>query len=201
MAGIETAAGVYGLITGTITIIDTSIQIYEAVRDKSGITKELRKVSAQLPSIKELLRDATAQYDAKKLDDQQWVNAASDVKQCNAACQELQDLLNSAYPEVDTGPVGRVFKNLGNIVSRKGKTAEELLKEIHSYLDRLKHQQIITNTTLLQEIKNAVDELFPQSGITQNNVNGPNIGRDQIFTGGTGPMFNGPGAAYYAGGK
>lgn len=201
MAGVETAAGVYGLITGTIAIIDTSLQVYEAVRDKSGITKELKKVSVQLPAIKELLKDAAAQYDAKKLDDQQWVNAASDVKNCKAACQELQDLLTGAYPEASTGSVGRVFKNVGNVVSRKGKTAGELLKDIHGYMDRLRHRQIITNTGLLQDIKDVVDELFSQSGITQNNVNGPNIGRDQIFTGGQGPMFNGPGASYYAGGK
>ena len=58
--GIETAAGVYGLMTGTIAIIQTSIAIYDAVQDKSGVTKELRKVSSQMPSIKELLEEAAA---------------------------------------------------------------------------------------------------------------------------------------------
>ena len=59
-AGIETAAGVYGLITGTIAVVQTSIAIYDAVQDKSGVTKELRKVSSQMPSIKELLEEAAA---------------------------------------------------------------------------------------------------------------------------------------------
>jgi len=195
ISGIETAAGVYGLITGTIAIIDASIKIYDAVHDKSGVTKELRKVSAQMPSIKELLEDAAAQYDAKKLDEQTWLNAGADVKRCHEACQELQDVLESAYPKADLGPVGRVFKNLGNIVSRKGKTAEQLLKEIHGYLELLKHRRIITNTTLLEQIKEAVEELFPKSGVTQHNLYGTNVGGDQNFNNsGPGHQINGQGS-------
>jgi hypothetical protein len=203
MSGIESAAGVWGLIADTISVIETSIKIYDAVRDKSGITKELRKVSEQLPSIKELLEDAKAQYDPKKLDAQKWVEAGADVKNCIEACKELQDVLDRAYPKAGAGLVGRVFKNLGNLVSQKGRTAEQLLKDIHGYLDLLHQRQIITNTKLLQEVKRAVDELFQQSGMTQiqNNVNGHNVGRDLTYSGGPGPMFNGPGVTYYAGGK
>lgn len=201
MAGIDTALGVYTLITGTITVVDALIQIYDAVQEKSGITKELRKVSAQIPSIKGLLEDAAAQYRENKLDAQVWISAGQDVQHCDEACRELCDLLESAYPEADATKRSRAFKNVRNMASSKGKTAEQLLKDIHGYLELLKHRRIVTNTKLLEAIKETVDELFQNPGITQNNVNGPNIGRDQIFHGSSGPMFNGPGVTYNAGGK
>jgi hypothetical protein len=198
MSGIETALGVYTLITGTITIVDVSIQIYNAVKDTSGITKELSTVSRKLPSIKELLEDAAAQYNAQKLGEQEWLNAGADIKSCNEACQELQEVLESAYPQPDASKLDRVFKNLGNIVSRKGKTAEQLLKDIYSYLELLKQRRIITNARLLEDIKEAVDELFPKSGVTQNNVHGDNIGRDKktYTSSGSGHMFTGDNGTY-----
>jgi hypothetical protein len=201
--GIETAAGVYGLVTGTIAIIQTSIAIYDAVQDKSGVTKELRKVSSQIPSIKELLEEAAAQYTSHTLDEQAWIEAGADVKHCNEACQELQDLLQRAYPKADASSLRRVCKNLGNMVSNKGKAAEELLRDIGRHLERLNQRNIITNTKTLEGIKNAVDELFPQSGITQHNIHGQNIGRDlnQSFHGGVGPQFNASGATYHAASK
>jgi hypothetical protein len=46
MSGLETAAAVYGLVTGTIDIVKVSIEIYRAVKDQSGIPEKLRKVRA-----------------------------------------------------------------------------------------------------------------------------------------------------------
>lgn len=46
MSRFDAATGVYGLITGTIAVIDASIKIWDAVQDKFGVTKELRKVAA-----------------------------------------------------------------------------------------------------------------------------------------------------------
>lgn len=198
MVELGTAAAVYGLITGTIGIINTSIQIYKAVQDKSGITEGLRKVSEKLPSIKDLLEDAAEQYKSKNIDEQVWLSVGADIQHCNAACKELQEILERAYPRDSASPAGRVFKNLGNIVSGRGKKAEDLLKEICQYLDLLGQRQIITNTRLLEELKQTVNELFPTSGVIQHNVNGPNIARDQNFTGGNGPMFNGPIGTYNA---
>jgi hypothetical protein len=86
---------------------------------------------------------------------------------------------------------------VGTLLSRKSKTAEQLLKEIHGYLEILKQRQIITNTTLLDDIKKTVDELFLQSGFTQNNVSGTNIGGDQVNNNtGSGHQFNGPGGTF-----
>jgi hypothetical protein len=205
MSGLEAAAAVGGLIGLTITVIDASIQIYDAVKDKSGIPEKLRKVSDTLPSLLELLVGAETPTDHTQLSNQAWIEVEKGFKRCHEACRELHDILESAYPKTDTGTAGRVFKNIGNLVSRKSKTAEQLLKEIYGYLDILKQRQIITNAALLDDIKKTVDELFPPPGLTQNNVSGTNIGHnnDQVNnqTGGSGQQFNGPGGTYNFNGK
>ena len=88
----------FGLIVGTIEIIAKAIEIYEAVKDKSGIPRALREVSKKLPSVKDLLSSADVQYQSCKLDNNTWDSAKQDVEHCKELCQELQDLLISAYP-------------------------------------------------------------------------------------------------------
>jgi hypothetical protein len=196
MSALEAAAAVSGLIGFTIAVIQGSIQIYGAVKDKSGIPERLRKVSDALPSLLEVLEGAKAQFDKDHPPKQAWVEVEKDVKRCQESCQELHDILERTYPKADAGTLGRVFKNMGNLVSRKSKTAEELLKDIHGYLEILKQRQIITNTEKLDDIKNTIDELFPASGIIQNTNSGINVGHNngQISnqSGGSGNMFTGP---------
>lgn len=192
------AKDVFDLVLGAIEVIEISIKIYEAVQDKSGIPEKLRKVSEKLSSLLEILRGAEAQYKAGQPEQQAWVNAGSDVKHCKEACQELQDLLKSAYPKADAGKVGRFFKGTGTVLSGKGKAAEQLLRDIHGYLQLLMDRQIITNTALLEDIKKTVDDLFLQSGFTQNNIYGPNIGRDlRNVVSDSGQMFTGAGGTYH----
>lgn len=191
----------YSLITGTIEIINISIEIYNAVKDKDGIPLKLRKVSDKLPSLVEILKGAEAQYKAGTPDASTWAKSRGDVERCKDACQQLQDTLKKALPESNAGAFRCFMKTAGTVLSGKGKTAEQLLADISGYLELLMDRQILTHTELLEGIKKTVDELVPQAALTQNNVNGPNFGRDQNFMGGEGPMFNGPGVTYNAGGK
>jgi hypothetical protein len=196
MSGLEVAEGVAGFISLAITVIEKSIQIYGAVKDKSGIPKELRKVSNTLPTLLELLKGAEVQFVKRQPTEQTWVEVEKDIKRCHEACQELHEILESAYPKADAGKLGRVCKIVGTVVfSHKNKTAGQVLKEIHEYLDILEQRQIITNAKLLEDIKKTVDELFPTTGITQNNVSGTNIGHNtgQVNnqTGGSGQQWNG----------
>lgn len=189
------AKDVFDLVVSTIEVVKISIEIYQAVQDKSGIPRRLRKVSDTLPSLLEILKNAEAQYNARQPDLQAWVNAESDVKHCEEACQDLQGLLKSIYPKAGASKVGRFFKGTGTILSGKGKTAEQLLADIHEHLKLLMDRQIITNTTLLQEIKETVDDIFSKSGITQNNTHGTNVAGDQSFNNtGSGHMINGQGS-------
>jgi hypothetical protein len=202
MSGLETAAAVYGLVTGTIDIVKISIEIYRAVKDQSGIPEKLRKVSDRLPSLVEVLQSAETQYQAGKPDEQTWLKGGEDARRCKDACQELQELLQRAYPKVDAGRVERFFKSTESVLSGKGKTAEQLLAEIYGCLQLLMDRRILTNTALLKDIKKTVDESLPQSGLTQNNFSGPNIGHDQnnYTASGSGHMFTGAGGTYHIGG-
>ena len=97
MSGLEAAAAVSGLIGLTITVIQGSIQIYGAVKDKSGIPERLRKVSDTLPSLFELLESAKAQFDKDHPLKQTWVEVEKDVKRCQESCHELaKDILGLA---------------------------------------------------------------------------------------------------------
>jgi hypothetical protein len=199
MSGLEAAVAVGGLISLTIAVIDASIQIYNAVKDKSGIPEKLRKVSDTLPSLSELLKGAQAQFDKDQPTKQAWFEVEKDLKRCLEACQKLHDIIERAYPKTDTRTFSRVFKNVGTLLSRKSETAEQLLKEIRGYLEILQQRQIIMNAALLDDIKQAVDELFPRPGLTQSNVSGTNIGGDQVFHNsntGSGQQFNGPGGTF-----
>ena len=207
MSGLETGAAVYGLIVGTIAILKTSKEIWSAVKDKSGIPKALRATSDKLGTLIELLESAEAQWEKAKHKSAEdaWVEVAKDVKRCNEACKELQELLLTAYPKEDDGKFRRFIKGTGTVLSGKNKTAEQLLKEIHECLDVLVDRQILTNAALLNDIKATIDELFPQSGSNLNNVHGDNFIGDKVsgskYVGGSGFMFNGPGAVYNAGSK
>lgn len=189
------AKDVFDLVLSAIEVVKISIEIYQAVQDKSAVPKRLRTVSDTLPSLLEILESAEAQYNIQQPDQQAWITARSDVRHCEEACRDLQSLLETVYPKADASKVGRFFKATGTILSGKGKTAEQLLADIHGHLNVLMDRQIITNTTLLQEIKKTVDEFFPKSGITQNNTHGTNVAGDQNFTNtGCGHMINGQGS-------
>ena len=196
MSGLEIGAAVFGLVVGTIDIIHKSIEIYDAVKDKSGIPKKLRKVSDKLSSVEKLLKGAQAQYNEGKLnkiDRQTWDDARQEIGQCKELCQELHQLLLSAYPDAGSGRVGRVWKGTQTVFSNKGKSAEALLKEIWEHLDTLAKQQIINNTALLEDIKTLVQELCPDAttkgtqdvrgdvqGDVIHTINGDKVGGDKF---------------------
>lgn len=177
------AAAIYGLITGTIEVIRTAIDIYKAVQDKSGIPERLRKVSGELAPLEGLLRNAQDQYDSKQLGQNIWDDTEGELKRCNELCTELRDLLLTVYPKEEASKPGRFWKNTKTVLSGKGKTAEQLLKEIWMLLDIFAKKGIVTNTALLEEIKQVVDELFSGSSNTFNHYGqGDQVAGDK-FTG------------------
>lgn len=157
MAEVAAAASVYGLITGSIAAIRTAIDIYHAVQNKSGIPERLRKVSESLPNLETILDSAKAQYNDENLKQKAWIDARQDFEHCEEHCQELRDLLAKAYPEKEESTSDRLWRSTKTVLSRKSRTAEQLLNDIWTCLDILEKKGIITNTTLLLEIKDVVD--------------------------------------------
>jgi hypothetical protein len=170
MSGLEASAAVFGFIAGAIDITHKAIDIYRAVEDKSGIPTTLRKVSEKLPSVEGILRNAEAQCKGVKFDriDKCTLrDMQRDVEECKDLCQELHDLLLSAYPKAGSGKAGRLLKGTKTVLGKKGKTAEGLLQEIREYLALLAKRQIMSNAALLEDIKSLVEELPKEAGSTQ----------------------------------
>ena len=170
MSGLEASAAVFGFIAGAIDITHKAIEIYSAVEDKSGIPTALRKVSEKLPSIEGILRNAEAQCKGVKFDKFDKCTLRDmkrDVEECKDLCQELHDLLLSAYPKAGSGKAGRLLKGTKTVFSKKGKTAEGLLQEIREYLALLAKRQIISNAALLEDIKSLVEDLPKEGRSTQ----------------------------------
>lgn len=58
MSGFGEASLVLGMISSIIAIIDATNQVYEAVKDESGLPTNFKKSATKLPTISKLLDDA-----------------------------------------------------------------------------------------------------------------------------------------------
>jgi hypothetical protein len=77
------------LVIGTIDVIHKSIEIDDAVKDKSYIPKALKKVSEKLSSEEKLLKVTQDQYKEgkiNKIDEQTWDNAKQEIEQSKELC-------------------------------------------------------------------------------------------------------------------
>jgi hypothetical protein len=198
MAGIEIAVGVISLIATTIEIISKASQIYEAVEDKEGIPKDLRKIFEKIPKIEEVLKSAKAEYDQGQLnniDKKTWVDAKAEIEACKKLCQDLHDLISAACPERDSGKARRLWKGTQTVLGGKRKEAESLLRGIWEHLDVLATKHIINNTGLLRDIKSVLDELAKEEGFTASHSGSGDIVRGDKTTNtnsGSGHFFDRP---------
>ncbi|KAK5685481.1 hypothetical protein LTS10_003560 [Elasticomyces elasticus] len=196
--GFEEAAVVYGVVVGTIELIKTAREIYDAVQDKSGIPDKLKKVAEQLPSVESLLQGAQEQYDKSQANKDVWTQAKPDVEQCQKHCKALKDLLDKALPKEGSNTAERTWKATKNVLGSTSKDAQKHLKAICDALSKLQQRQIITNTALLEDIKVIVGELagdgiykYHHEGIGDVNV-AESGGHFNQQSGANSKMFNGP---------
>ncbi|KAK5137428.1 hypothetical protein LTR08_009006 [Meristemomyces frigidus] len=152
MAGLKVGAAVFGIVVGTIETIETSIECYDVIKDKSGVPKALRDVSEKLPSIRDLLMSAEAQYMDGKLEQSTWDDAKEYVEHCKQLCKEMRELLISTSLKDETGRAVPLWKVTTMVL------AEQLSKELWLYLELLAKRQIVTNTALLEDIRAFVHE-------------------------------------------
>jgi hypothetical protein len=168
--GLEVGAAIFGLIAGAIDITHKVIELYSAVKDKSGIPKSLRKVSEKLPSVEELLKVAEDQWKRRQLDkiDEETLRGVErDIEHCKGLCQKLHDLLLSTYPKAGSGKGERLLRGAKTVFSSKDETAEDLLGDIRDYLNLLTSRQILSNADALEELKSLFKGPPKGEGFTQ----------------------------------
>ena len=97
MSGIGEASLVLGMISSIITIIDATNQVYEAVKDESGLPKNFKKSATKLPTISKLLDDAERYL--KEADESIKAAFTPILEDCKVQATYLQELFEKVMPE------------------------------------------------------------------------------------------------------
>lgn len=159
MSVVGEVSAVFGLITGSIALIEKSIKIYSAVQDKDGLEPKLRKVADKLPQVEELLQTAEAQYHDGAPEEAAWIRAQETLQRCKNNCQAIHDIFSAIFPQADASSTKRLWKGALTHFGGRGKKVDSLFTDMYEQLDTLVQNRILTNTGLLEGIKATVDEL------------------------------------------
>jgi hypothetical protein len=127
MSGVGEAGLVLGIISSIISIIDATNQVYEAVKDETGLPTNFKKSATKLPLISKLLEDA-----------ERYINGAADkstkaafaptLMGCEVQATQLQELFKKVMPEEGDSRWDRYVKAARTI--GKGGRIETLMKGI-----------------------------------------------------------------------
>jgi hypothetical protein len=152
MAGVGETSAIFGLVTSSIDVVKVAIEICKAA---DGTTpKRIAKVASRLPSFLSLLENAST---SKDKNDPVWRNVKSEVETCEAACKALKAIFDQACPPDGASRRQRMWITSKATLRGLAGDAEELEEEIYKSLEVLEGQVIITNSTLLQELKTSID--------------------------------------------
>lgn len=172
MSRLGMAEEVYGVIENIIETVKASIEAYEAVQNKSVIPETVRIVSERLPSLLEVLQNTGARYSDRRPDKSRLIAAEATIKTLKGSCQNLQNLLKSAYSQSDASTLGRVFESESEFSDDRSSRADHVLAEIYDFLQLLVAYRFITETEALGAIRKTVHELFSRSTTTQRTLDG-----------------------------
>jgi len=176
MAGLGEASAIFALITGSIDLIKLSIEIYKAAQGKAP--SRIRAVARELPSIVQLLEDADVNAKAAP-HDSIWSKVKPDLERCKEGCAALHTLFENACPANASNPAQRAWKTSVAIVRCKRSEAEEHLAAILKTLSVLETHHVITNTRLLEEVKETLEEWEENdTGIVHNGTGNNNVVKD-----------------------
>ncbi|OQE41012.1 hypothetical protein PENCOP_c005G01792 [Penicillium coprophilum] len=205
MSGAETI----GLISGLIAIIDTTVKIYSAASDASGLPEAFRDASARLPLVRETLQTALQNLEMSDADDSLYQATKPVLDGCKQKAECLEEVFRKVVPFASASRMVRYLHAVRTL--GKGSLVESLMQGILRDIQLLAHSRLLKLATdeQLEELAQAEDEVsaIPPSlplqclssisnsgpgiqnvntgGGTQNNNNSSG----QQFVGGT---FNGP---------
>lgn len=156
MSGTE-AAFVVGLISGVISIIDTTKKIYDAAKDAEGQPEAFRQVAARLPLVIEILHSTEGK--ARALNETAQDPLEHILKSCKAKAEKLQEIFQKVIRKDDDKWYSRYKRALSTL--GKGNKVEALMGEI------LKDVQVIAceklegtaNNAQLKSLEEAIKEM------------------------------------------
>jgi hypothetical protein len=155
MSGLGEASAIFSLITGSIDVIKLSIEIYKAAQGRAP--SRIRAVAKELPSIVQLLEDADSNAKAAS-DSSIWNKVKPDLERCKEECAALHTLFENACPTNGATPAQRVWKTSVAILIGKRSEAEKHLAAILKTLSVLETHHVITNTKMLEDVRETLEE-------------------------------------------
>lgn len=160
-AGVPEAAAVFGLVTGSISLVKLTYEIVSSAKGRAPSWAEVMK--AQLPNVQSLLEDA---QNTKHEHDSVWKQeqVRDSVIKTESSCNALQKIIEEVCPDDETGRRQRVWIATKAVLRNKKRDAQSSLMQIYQGLDVLKGHLIITNTKMLEDLKLALDNLQDDSG-------------------------------------
>lgn len=126
MSGVGEASLALGMISSIIAIIDATNQVYEAVKDESGLPTNFKKSATRLPTISKLLDDAERYLLAA--DESIKAAFTPTLEDCKVQATHLQELFEKVLPEEGDSRWDRYIKAARTI--GKGGRVENLMKGI-----------------------------------------------------------------------
>lgn len=201
-------AEVLGLISGIISVVDASLEIYNAVKDASGLPPSFRDIASRLPAIKLTLRKALDGLDAGRSDNSV-ESIRSSLEMCKRKVEELEGIFRSALrPSNAPGLASRISKPLKAMRTiRKADRVTFLKTGIMEDLQVLTASQAFQTATRAQieSLSETVRSGHIRNGSPSFSIRNTGNGKQTIHSGvGTqhtddGPLFSGVfhGPIYY----
>ena len=156
MSGVGEVSLVLGMISSIIAIIDATSQVYEAVKDESGLPTNFKKSATKLPTISKLLENAETYL--KATDEPTKAAFTPTLEDCKVQATHLQKLFEKVIPEEGDSRWDRYVKAARTI--GKGGRVENLMKGILDDLQLLATKfPEVTTSRGKDQLAKAVEEV------------------------------------------
>jgi hypothetical protein len=179
MSGAEVSL-VLGLISSTITVIESCKKLYDAAKDAHGLPEAFRKVHARIPLVESILRSAEQPFRDHQVNDATATAMKGLVQACNQKVSAINDKFKKVLPTEGAGRLERYYKVVRTL--GKGNEVESLMQGILEDIRVLvgDHNLKGPSAADMQKLTEAINDLsdveppvpeyvWEESGITAHN--------------------------------
>ncbi|PKS07831.1 hypothetical protein jhhlp_006439 [Lomentospora prolificans] len=154
-------AEVLGIISAIITIVDTTVKIYAAAADASGLPETFRDVAQRLPLLQESLKTTQCHLSTTTPDNESCKAMSLVLVSCKGKATRLEEIFKKAVPRVDTSRLERPIIAVRTLA--QGDVVESLMDSITKDIQLLTMNYVTKLATEAQmaELARLMRELKP----------------------------------------
>lgn len=157
MSGGE-ASLVIGLISGIISIVSASKQVFEAAHDATGLPKAFREVESSLPLVNDTLQ-AVEKYIEEGPSTATCKAVKPLLERCKAKAETLAEIFKKVIPADDASHLNRYYSAVRAL--GKGNKVESLMAGILEDVDAIASNRAMRTATAaqLERVSKAIEDL------------------------------------------